>query len=58
MRPAAGAFGALPEGISRLQRLVHLELYLCGVAALPESIGELSALERLMVEGAPAALKK
>lgn len=49
----ADAFGTLPAGISALQRLVHLQLYLCGVQALPESIADIGTLENLMIEGAP-----
>ena len=53
MRPcAADAFERLPEGISSLRQLVDLQLYRCGVLALPATICELESLGTLLVEGA------
>ena len=47
----ADAFERLPEGISSLKKLVDLQLYRCGVRALPAAIGAMHSLETLLVEG-------
>lgn len=53
----ADAFERLPEGISSLKQLVDLQLYRCGVQALPTTIGAMDSLETLLVEGpSPAPL--
>lgn len=47
LMPCRVAWGAVPQQLSQLRRLSHLELEGCGVTALPTSLGALTRLTYL-----------